>query len=509
MVKKLNHLISNWIVYPVLFALTEILILTGPNLANVKLSQAWAPMLWLAGASIVVLFAFYAWCKNWHRAGLLTLLFLIWFDRYGFAAQAIEGIPGVEMKLPHMIAFFFIWTAPFLLIGSSFLWRKVQKPSMFTQYLNVVMVLLLAYSAYRIFSYESQRIPQTFTQEFYPLAPALQSDQMPDIYYIIADGYGRQDVLKEIYNVDNQSFIEYLKESGFYVADQSRSNYIRTMLSMSSALNFGYLPDLSTTSNDEGPLQWLYTNSRLRRALEDLGYQTTWMTGWQPRSAENIVASLFWLNSITALPVEAGILPSSLPTFREQHNLIDTQIAKLAELAAQTGPKFVYLHILVPHPPFIYDHDGPVTPNEVYMLSDAGSFPGSPAEYVQGYSEQIQYVNVLLRQAVENILANSAQPPIIIIQGDHGGGAYLTGSVEESCIRERYSILNAYHLPGEAAQRLYPGITPINTFRLILSSYFGADLELIEEEKSYFSPAGQTYRFIDVTGLASQACEIP
>jgi len=89
MVKKLNHLISNWIVYPVLFALTEILILTGPNLANVKLSQAWAPMLWLAGASIVVLFAFYAWCKNWHRAGLLTLLFLIWFDRYGFAAQAI------------------------------------------------------------------------------------------------------------------------------------------------------------------------------------------------------------------------------------------------------------------------------------------------------------------------------------------------------------------------------------------------------------------------------------
>ncbi len=71
-------------------------------------------------------------------------------------------------------------------------------------------------------------------------------------------------------------------------------------------------------------------------------------------------------------------------------------------------------------------------------------------------------------------------------------------SLEDTDVRERLSILNAYFLPGEGAVELYKEITPVNTFRLILNRYFGTDLKLLED-RSYFSTCEHPYRFLDVT----------
>jgi hypothetical protein len=59
-------------------------------------------------------------------------------------------------------------------------------------------------------------------------------------------------------------------------------------------------------------------------------------------------------------------------------------------------------------------------------------------------------------------------------------------------------ILNAYHLPQNGARWLYKGISPVNTFRLIFSNYFDADIPLLDDQ-SYFSTADFPYRFINVT----------
>ena len=45
---------------------------------------------------------------------------------------------------------------------------------------------------------------------------------------------------------------------------------------------------------------------------------------------------------------------------------------------------------------------------------------------------------------------------------------------------------------------LYPGISPVNNFRLILKGYFNEDISLLED-KSYFSKWSTPYDFIDVT----------
>ena len=63
----------------------------------------------------------------------------------------------------------------------------------------------------------------------------------PDIYYIILDGYPSDANLKEFYDFDNQEFTACLRDRGFYIASESRSNYALTFLSLASSLNLDYL----------------------------------------------------------------------------------------------------------------------------------------------------------------------------------------------------------------------------------------------------------------------------
>jgi hypothetical protein len=63
---------------------------------------------------------------------------------------------------------------------------------------------------------------------------------------------------------------------------------------------------------------------------------------------------------------------------------------------------------------------------------------------------------------------------------------------------ERFSIFNAYYLPGDGKSALYDTITPVNTFRIIFNEYFGATWERLED-KSFFATWNRPYEFIEFT----------
>ncbi len=71
-------------------------------------------------------------------------------------------------------------------------------------------------------------------------------------------------------------------------------------------------------------------------------------------------------------------------------------------------------------------------------------------------------------------------------------------NVANTDLKERMSILNAYYFPGQKYQGLYGRISPVNSFRVVLNTYFGATLELLPD-RSFFSTWTDPYRFIDVT----------
>ena len=117
------------------------------------------------------------------------------------------------------------------------------------------------------------------------------------------------------------------------------------------------------------------------------------------------------------------------------------------------------------------------------------------------------FINQKLRDVITSILENSAVPPIIILQGDHGPGAYYDMlELNDSCLAERYSILNAYYFPDGDYQLLYPEITPVNSFRVILDTYFGTDLDLLDD-KNYFAGWLSPYEFTDVTSKVGLTCD--
>jgi hypothetical protein len=106
----------------------------------------------------------------------------------------------------------------------------------------------------------------------------------------------------------------------------------------------------------------------------------------------------------------------------------------------------------------------------------------------------------MLEKTINEILTESQTPPVIIIQGDHGPGGHLDwDSPSQTCLAERTAILNAYYLPGYTPKQLYPEITPVNSFRVILNHYFGARLELLPDQ-TYFTSSRLERQVIDITG---------
>jgi hypothetical protein len=155
---------------------------------------------------------------------------------------------------------------------------------------------------------------------------------------------------------------------------------------------------------------------------------------------------------------------------------------QLDDLAHAGGPKFVYMHIITPHPPFVFGPHGEYLDPFEFVFDESGYTEDT---YSTGYVDQVAFISDEISRSVQKLMDESPEPPIIIIQGDHGPWK------QEG--ENRVSILNAYYLPGHN-ESLYPAITPVNTFRIVLNEYFNADYPLLDDV-SYASPYANIHDF--------------
>lgn len=347
----------------------------------------------------------------------------------------------------------------------------------------------------------------------------------PDIYYIILDGYGEAEMLQSLHHFDNTPFITELEKRGFIVPEGSKSNYARTLLSLGSSLNMQYLESATPQLEDSylwWPLAGTIHNSQTMTKLEGMEYNTVNIaSGWGITSLDQVdnykkshpillndfeeIYFQFTNLSLLGSLNQFGITTASYDTHRE---IILSQVNILQEIPPLPSPKFVFVHIVSPHPPFVLDADGsPKEPDYPYTLTDDRYFFKNISTYREGYLPQLTFVNHMILQAIDNILQRSKTPPIIILQGDHGPGALVDyRSSEKSCLYERFSILNAYYLPS-ISEELPHDITPVNTFRFIFNEYFQADLELLPN-RYYFSTPEKMYQFEDVSNRVNETCPV-
>jgi hypothetical protein len=341
----------------------------------------------------------------------------------------------------------------------------------------------------------SLQFEQIWLQDF--PAGTSEAQHYPDIYYIIPDMYIRADYLADLYQCDISGFLSFLEERGFYVAHDSRSNYAFTTHSLASSLNYTYINDIAKQVghiSGHSLSAQMIQQSRIFTFLESQGYTTVafatgfWFTElenadiYMEPTKSNWTPSEFESGVIKLTPLSAfSIFGDSRDEAYRRRTLYTLE--HIADAASIDGPTFVFAHILSPHDPYIFNaYGGPVASQDEYTYE----------EYKKVYCDQVLYINRRLQEVVDEILARSPEPPIIIIQGDHGA---VFGVDYAAHVNERMSILNTYYFPDQNHTGLYPEITPVNTFRIVLNDYFGANYALLDDI-SYF---GASYDFMDVT----------
>ena len=511
------------LLHPVLLATFPALFVYANNVDRIRPRTVVGPIVAVVLLTLALWLLLTVMLRDVRRAALIVSLFLLLFFSFGIGYLELTAVLLGESAISSIevtAALLTVWILVFSLGTYAFVKtdQDLRNP---TTIVNVVAGCLVLTCVIQI-GVGQQRAPRVEPGDVYATdtegGPTVYADvdSLPDIYYIILDGYARSDVLREIYDLDNGEFLESLEARGFYVASECRANYSQTLLSLASSLNLNYLDDLVSRIGADypgtGPVLEMIRDSAAAQLLEQHGYSTvafaSGYAGTELRTADRYLAARWYPDEFQVALINMTPIPFMAQPFYDMHDWHRERILytfeHIADASEIDGPTFVFAHILAPHPPFVFGRHGEeIDPEYQFVLDDGSHLVGNRGftreEYIHGYREQLLFINTKVTAAVDAILSRSDRPVVIVLQGDHGPGSMLDWeSAERSNLEERFSILNAYHLPGDSEAGLYDQISPVNTFRFIFTAYLGAEYARLEDE-SYFSTVGCQYAFQSVT----------
>lgn len=506
------------VIHPFLFAIFPVLSLFSCNLGKLPLSEIFLPAIILICFAVLLCLLLGLIIEDKKKMGIIVSLFLLLF----FSYEYMFGIICLIIDRITDLAVLSIW-GTMLTCGVYLALRTRRNLHSVTVWLNIVAIFSVAIPIAKIGAYEAfhgATFQDDISAESQIDAPdSAKLVKCPDIYYIILDGYARADVLKEVYAYDNSDFLDYLTQKGFYVADKSRANYCRTHLSLASTLNLVYLDGLvnriGEESTDRRPLPQMIKHNKVANFLKQYGYMFVLFSyygiDWKNADIHLTPGSCLSdfqnvLLNVTPLPFLLDQLPNKSQYDLRREELLyifDT----LPDMTKIDSPTIAFAHIIAPHPPFVFGECGePIQPNRQFTGAEGSDFiasGGSVEEYIENYKRQLVYINKKVKETIDRIISASPEPPIIILQADHGPASSLDWENKNNTdlsFKERMSILNAYYLPDDGHKHLYDEISPVNTFRIIFNHYFSTEYELLKDE-SYFSTMKQPYKFINVTDI--------
>lgn len=327
-----------------------------------------------------------------------------------------------------------------------------------------------------------------------PASIPVVAGDLPDIYLILLDGHPRADTIRSQFGFDERPFLDAMESLGFDVADQSHSNYVNTALTLATMFNRSQIQALLPNPPADVPRQFRTVTKLINnaRGLDDLRTQ-----GYEIVSIPSPFASLTLYGAdrvidsgnLTAFDLtllQSGSFPMILPDAQrtwvadDQRERILRTFAMLKALAAERSarPRFVFAHVMSPHPPILFAADG--SPQEPWPC-----FPRDCSIWYGGQvygdailaptAEQIKWLDGATLDATRAMIGSSDKPPVIVILSDHGS-RHDQGDRDEM-LRSMFMALT----PGHVG--LFPDdTTPINTLPRILNAYAGARIPLASEE---------------------------
>jgi hypothetical protein len=500
-------------IHPLLFAVYPVLFLFAQNLDE---DVGFRVILWPLVGCVIAAAVLFGICsaalRDRNKGAVLTSILLLLFFSYGQVIDVTHG-HTIFANYGFMLA---LWIS-FAVLAVVLMARTKRDLSGANGNLNLLALVLIALNVFPIALYHPRAVAGEATGPLrIPGVTHVDDGAKRDIYYLIFDRYPGPKTSENLYKgqFDNSDFFNFLDKKGFYVARDTLANHLKTQHSLASSLNMRYITYLHDETAgqeaDQTPVQQLLQNFRLERFLKSLGYRYYHVGSWFPPTFEDptadenfhfntwsqfssrLLETTMWRGIRRALGVRD---PFDFWLIQREHGLYEMN--KLKEIQDLPGPRFVFAHVLLPHPPYVFDRNGGFIDHEPVDADKPRMF------------EQIRYTNKRIEELVDSLLAGPDETdPIIVLQSDEGPHPPRYQADEDnfnwttatnSELGEKFRILNAYYLPQVGNEDLYPSISPVNSFRFIFDKYFNADMPLLPDKSYVFHDWHHLYDFTDIT----------
>lgn len=266
----------------------------------------------------------------------------------------------------------------------------------------------------------------------------------PDIHLVLLDGYPRSDTLRSAFGFDNAAFESALADRGFEVAEDARSNYSITWLTLASVLQMEYaheLPELADVP-ERGPEQYrrfgvLVNRSPAVETLRDAGYRI--VGNASPFSEIDLVAAdeaypfggPTWfeseliaespLSDLIAEPVRSWVAD-------ELRGALETALGRMSAVAAREGgrPTFMLSHLMSPHAPYLFEADGSEREMPRCYPSSCVLYESNPdrlglthEEHAAALAAQVTHLNARLLATIDAMIERQPDA-VVVLFSDHG-----------------------------------------------------------------------------------------
>ena len=315
----------------------------------------------------------------------------------------------------------------------------------------------------------------------------------PDIYLLLLDGYARHDILDMRFGLDDTPFLDGLRARGFTVAAASHSNYIATIPSLSSFLNYRQLvdvPDLKylmeNPGTEVGPsVHRAISQAAILDRFHDIGYETVAVALGLRADSRPRRRPLYRWRPAERLrdPPHPAVAHCDRAQGRRSGYVL-RQPARQDRIGvsrrsnawrARADPTSVHLR---PRP----QPTSPVgkqrrrerqaaTDLDTWYFDTPESTGMSRQTIIAGFDGQTAYIGARALKIVDRIIAASPRPPVVIFASDHGPSLDVSLNNVETRLRNLF----AAHTPGHDGM-FADDVTLVNVFPSIFEAYFGVAL---------------------------------
>jgi len=395
---------------------------------------------------------------NENKSSLIIGAGVGFFFYFGYIQDALKGIIFLGIAFDKTIILISISTIIFILLTIYLLKtkRNLQPP---IKIMNVVTITIL------IVVVIPMLIPNSFAEN-------------PNVYHIILDEYTDNEILMKKFGYNNSVFIEYLKQNNFIVPEKIFSISPSTPNELSSILNMEYSKSLGWVSDNYKKMN----NNKVMSVFSENHYtiiETNSMMRYKNFSHvdENLCYNTNFINSEF---LDQLLNKSIIRYFMEKHqentrrDTVRCTFDALTQIPTTLErPTYVFAHLYVPHPPFLFGPNGESVTPDHDEISGLQSW-----ENPEGYVNQLIYATSEVSKVIDNIIEKDPSA-IIIIQGDTGTltGTDLNIKKTFDDIYQAHSILYAIKINESINPQK---INPVNTYRIIFNHIFDSNYDLLD-----------------------------